>query len=74
MPPQQQKVQAKSIMVKPQITKEYVNSQTMGKPDFTALEDKFELGDKFYEPQYSIVQNAHRETWCMDEQIEKADV
>lgn len=72
---------AKSVLVKPQITKEYVNSQVMGKPDFSLLHDNYEARDKFYEPQYSVINN--KKTWnsastapnqCVDEQIDKADI
>lgn len=35
--------------LKPQITKDYVRSQIVGKPDLRILEEEFELGDKFYE-------------------------
>ena len=56
----------------------------MGRPDFALLEDFYEKKHKFYEPQYSILQNrkCHNETdeqfkrpkQCVDEQIEKANV
>ena len=38
--------------IKPQISKEYANSLALGRPDLAILEQEFELGDKFYEPQY----------------------
>ena len=41
-------------MIKPQITKEYVNAKVIGKPDFSIL-DQYERGEKFYEPEYSII-------------------
>ena len=69
------------MVLKPQITKEYVNSQVIGRPDFSLLHDNYEKGDKFYEPQYSVIQGrrGHHQTsdtpsQCVDEQLEKADV
>ena len=41
-------------MIKPQISKEYAMSLVIGRPDLSILENEFEIGDKFYEPQYSI--------------------
>jgi len=49
-PAKQQVTLGKSVMVKPQITKEYVNSQVVGKPDFSLLNNNYEARDKFYEP------------------------
>ncbi len=40
--------------IKPQISKEYATSLMIGRPDLSILEKEFELGDKFYEPQYSV--------------------
>lgn len=48
---------AKHVTLKPQITKEYIYTQTVGKPDFKILQDGYETGGKFYEPQYSMIQN-----------------
>jgi hypothetical protein len=39
--------------IKPQIAKEYSKSLYMGKPDMSILEQGFENGPKFYEPEYS---------------------
>lgn len=39
--------------IKPQITKQYVNTLQAGRPDLQILEEEFEYRDKFYEPQYS---------------------
>ena len=47
----------KPVTLKPQITREYVYSQTVGRPDFKIVEDNYERGSKFYEPQYSVIQN-----------------
>jgi hypothetical protein len=41
---------AKQITLKPQITKEYINAQEMGRPDFTILEEFYEKKHRFYEP------------------------
>lgn len=40
------------------------------------LEDKFEGRAKFYEPEYSIVNNSRSLAFrmCADEQVDKADV
>lgn len=46
-------VDSKSIAaskIKPQISKEYATSLTIGRPDLSILEKEFELGEKFYEP------------------------
>ena len=48
---------AKPVVLRPQITKEYIYSQTVGRPDFQILHDGYENGSKFYEPQYSVIQN-----------------
>ena len=48
--PQKSTQVAKPVVLKPQITKEYVNSQVIGRPDFSILHDNYEKGDKFYEP------------------------
>lgn len=40
--------------IRPQIAKDYVESQVRGRPDLGILEN-FERGDKFYEQQYSDV-------------------
>ena len=45
------------MTLKPQITKEYIYTQTIGKPDFQILQDGYEHGGKFFEPQYSVIQN-----------------
>ena len=44
--------------IKPQITKQYVQTREAGRPDLSILEEEFEYRDKFYEPQYSDVQTA----------------
>jgi len=41
-------------VIKPQISKDYATQLVLGRPDMSILENNFELGDKFYEPQYSI--------------------
>ena len=46
-------------MIKPQISKEYATSLVLGKPDLSILENDFEKGDKFYEPQYSVTRLDH---------------
>ncbi|CDW72962.1 UNKNOWN [Stylonychia lemnae] len=38
--------------IKPQISKQYEQTLEEGRPDFSILEQEFEFGDKFYEPQY----------------------
>eukprot|EP00347_Sterkiella_histriomuscorum_P013086 403366076 len=46
---------SKSVIVKqikPQISKTYEKNLEEGRPDFSILENEFEFGDKFYEPQY----------------------
>ena len=44
--------------IKPQITKQYVNTLMQGRPDLSILEENYEYRDKFYEPQYSDVRTA----------------
>ena len=44
--------------IKPQITKQYMQTREAGRPDLSILEEEFEYRDKFYEPQYSDVQTA----------------
>ena len=39
--------------IKPQIAKEYQEIKSKGRPDFSILEQEFENGHKFYEPQFS---------------------
>ena len=53
----------------------------MGKPDFTLLHENYEGRDKFYEPQYSVINerktfnsSSNAPIQCLDEQIEKADI
>lgn len=72
------------MVLRPQITKEYIYTQTVGRPDFQILQDGYENGSKFYEPQYSLIQNRkchndshevyRRPIQSYDEQLEKADV
>lgn len=78
----------KMVNLKPQITKEYVESQAAGRPDFSILDDYYESGHKFYEPQYSIIPNRRlfheseesfkraggSQLRTGDEQLEKANV
>lgn len=68
-------------MIKPQITKEYINAQAIGRPDFSTLENNYEKREKYYEPQYSVIPNrkgrhqkSNRPIQCQDEEIDKADV
>ena len=44
--------------IKPQIAKEYVSTLVQGRPDLSILEQEFELGDKFYEEQFSDLKTA----------------
>ena len=67
--------------MRPQISKEYVNSQAIGKPEFSILEANYEEGEKFYEPQYCVINGirghyskSKTPNQCIDEQIDKADV
>jgi len=50
--------------VKPQISKEYASTLAVGKPDLSILEDNFEKGEHFYEPQFfdSTIDIPFRET------------
>ena len=58
--------------IRPQITKDYVRSQIVGKPDLSILEDNHELGPKFYEPEYSDLRKADVKFRETESQIKRA--